>query len=186
MINNKIIIGDKLRDKKGTKPDLFEIDTLQITTAVTDREAEKTEQIPVDENVWGNDYIILNKLSKKQLADRRLYVRIRHFQKIECFTVYDEIDVEPACLTQPIIFIINEISMGCIGAICDYKLSIGKILAIQLTIDNMPYDIKCEVGYCIKNDDKFRCGLKVVQRDRQFIKHLKIYIARKSLLSNYG
>lgn len=144
------------------------------------------EQIPLDENVWGNDYRIINKLSEKQLADRRLYVRIRHIQKIECNRIYENIEDEPILLSKPMDIITSDLSMGGIGIICDYELNIGGILGIQLTLDSIQYDIKCEVIYCIANDDKFRCGLKVVQKDKQFIKHLKIFIARLSLKNNYG
>lgn len=182
--NNKIIIGDgKNKGKKGTETGLYDVDKLQITAAGIE---QVTEQIPVDENIWGNDYTIINKLNEKQLADRRLFVRIRYMKRVECYMVFDSIGVEPVLLTQPLVFIINEISMGGIGIICDHEISIGKILAIQLTLDNIPYEIKCEVIYCIQNDDKFRAGLKIVQRDKLFIRHLKIFIARISLNSNYG
>jgi hypothetical protein len=76
--------------------------------------------------------------------------------------------------------------MGGIGIICEHGINIGKILAIQLTLDNIPYEIKGEVVYCIRNDDKFRAGLKIVQRDKRFIRHLKIFVARISLNSIYG
>lgn len=183
-MSNKIIIGDgKKRDEKETKPVLYETDKPLIKAAGTEHE---TVQIPVDENVWGNDYTIINKLDEKQIADRRLYVRVRHLQRIECSTVSDSIEVEPVLLTRPIVIIISDISMGGIGIICEQEISIGKILVIQLTLDSIPYEIKCEVIYCIQNDDKFRAGLKIVHKDKHFIKHLKIFVARISLNSNYG
>ena len=184
MVSNKIIIGeDKKRDNKEAKPVPYKTGRPQITAAVTEQE---TEQIPVDENVWGNDYTIINKLDEKQLADRRLYVRVRHIQRIECNKVFDNIEVEPVLLTQPIVFIISDLSMGGIGIICEHGISIGKIFAIQLTLDTIPYEIKCEVVYCIQNDDKFRVGLKIVQKDKLFIRHLKLFVARISLTSMYG
>lgn len=187
MSNNKIIIGDGKKREEKKKPGLYEIDKPQITDAVTEQETiEQTEQIPLDEDVWGNDHTIINKLSEKQLADRRFYVRVRYFQRIECYTTFDSIEEEPILLTQPIEFIISDLSMGGIGIICDQAISIGKILAIQLTLDTIPYDVKCEVVYCVQNDDKFRAGLKIVKREKHFIKHLKIFIARISLNCNYG
>lgn len=50
----------KKSDKKETKPCLYVIDKPQMTLAGTEHE---TVQIPVDENVWGNDYTILNKIN---------------------------------------------------------------------------------------------------------------------------
>lgn len=202
MLQNKIIIsGGKKNGERAEKPDSFEYNgrhsPVEAAGAGTgsgttepvepaDQDTMQAEQPPVDENVWGNDYTLLNKLSEKQLADRRLFVRIRHIQWVECHIVFDNIKSEPFLLDKPLVFIINELSMAGIGIICDHAISIGKILAFQFTIDNIPYDIKCEVIYCIPNDDKFRACLKVVQRDKRFMKHLKIFIARTSLNLAYG
>ena len=76
--------------------------------------------------------------------------------------------------------------MGGIGIICDYEIATGKIFSIQLVLDGIPYKIKCQVIYCIPNDDKFRAGLKIVEREKKFITHLKIFVARISLNSAYG
>lgn len=188
MASSKIIIGnDKKRDNKETKPALYKAGKPLMDVVDTEQGINhEIEQIPVDENVWGNDYTILNKLDEKQLAERRLYVRVRHIQRIECSKVFDNIEVEPVLLPQPIVFTISDLSMGGIGIICEQVISIGKIFAIQLTLDAIPYDIKCEVIYCIQNDDKFRAGLKIVQKDKLFIRHLKIFVARISLNSNYN
>lgn len=192
MASSKIIIGnDKKRDNKETKPALYKagkplMDVVDTEQGINHEIDHEIEQIPVDENVWGNDYTILNKLDEKQLAERRLYVRVRHIQRIECSKVFDNIEVEPDLLPQPIVFTISDLSMGGIGIICEQVISIGKIFAIQLTLDAIPYDIKCEVVYCIQNDDKYRAGLKIVQKDKLFIRHLKIFVARISLNSNYN
>lgn len=181
---NKIIFGDdKKRDNKEINLDLYKAGKLRISAEGPEQE---TVDIPVDENVWGNDYTIVNKLSEKQLADRRLYVRVRYIQRIECNKVFDNIEEEPVLLAKPIVFIISDLSMGGIGIISDHFINIGKIFAIQIKLDSIPYEIKCEAVYCIKNDDKFRAGLRVVQKDKSFIRHLKIFIARISLTSNYG
>ena len=55
----------------------------------------------------------------------------------------------------------------------------------EMPLDEKIYDIKCEVIYCFKSDNKFRIGLRVVQKDKLFIQHLKIVIARISLRSKY-
>ena len=150
-------------------------------------EAGKVEEpIPLDENVWGNDNSILHKLDEKQLADRRLFVRVRYVQKVECNTVYDKNKMEPVLLPKPIVLFISDISMGGIGVISDEELREGEILGIHLVLDNIPYDIKGEVVYCFRNEDKYRAGLKIVQREKRFIKHLKIYVARISLTNAYG
>ena len=81
---------------------------------------------------------------------------------------------------------IIDLSMGGIGIICEYELLVGTILFFNLSLDNIAYDIKCEVAYCLQNDDKYRACLKIVDRDRNFIRHLKILVARLSLQSKYG
>lgn len=164
-------------------PDLYKIKNSQVNAVVADQE---TTQEPLDENVWGNDYSIINKLNEKHLADRRLYVRVRNVQRIECNALSDSVEAEPVFLARPIEFTISDLSMGGIGIICDNEISIGKVLAFQLILDGIPYKIKCEVVYCIHNDNKFRAGLKIVQKDRKFLMHLKIYVARISLNSRYG
>lgn len=194
MMHNKIIIsGGKKNEERVERPGAYEINGRHTAAAgagpgtePAEKDEVQAEQPPVDENVWGNDYTLLNKLSEKQLADRRLFVRIRHMQWVECHIIFDNIKSEPSLLDRPLVFIINELSMAGIGIICDNAISIGKILAFQFIIDNIPYDIKCEVIYCIPNDDKFRACLKVVQRDKRFIRHLKIFIARTSLNLTYG
>ncbi len=183
-MQNKYIIGDEIiKDKKAIRPPLYEADKPQITATGTEL---NTVPISVDENVWGNDNTILNKLDENQLADRRLFVRVRHMRRVECSKVYDNIMVEPVMLTHPIIFTISDLSMGGIDIISEYEISIGKILALQIILDNMPYEIKGEVIYCLQSDQIFRAGLKIVQRDKLFIRHLKIFIARISLNSMYG
>ncbi len=194
-MSNRIIIGT---GKKGGKKEegqnryeaknpQLEAEAMQVEVRDTAQEAaEESEPIPVDENVWGNDHTILTRLDEKQLADRRLYVRVRHMQRVECHMVFDSPEVEPVTLEQPIIFIISDLSMGGIGIISEHYIDTGKILAIPLTLDNIPYQVKCEVVYCFRNEEKYRAGLKIVQRDKHFIRHLKIFIARVSLNSAYG
>lgn len=183
-MSNKIIIGEgRKKDKKETKRVLYVADKPQKTTVNTEQE---TVQIPVDENVWGNDYTIINKLDATQIANRRLYIRVRYVQRIECRTTFDNIEEEPVLLAQPIVFIISDISMGGIGIICEQEISVGKIFSIPLKLDHISYDIKCEVVYCFQNDNKYRAGLKIVHKDKQFISHLKIVVARISLTSIYG
>jgi hypothetical protein len=180
----KIIIGDeRKKEKKELVHDSYKGETPQNLSETADQSAE---QIPLDENVWGNDYTIVDKLDETQLANRRFYVRVRYFQRIECDEVFDSLDSEPVRLTHPISFFISDISMGGIGIICDYEIATGKIFSIQLVLDGIPYKIKCQVIYCIPNDDKFRAGLKIVEREKKFITHLKIFVARISLNSAYG
>lgn len=185
---DKIVISDgRKKEKKQNNTKLYIADTLNNATVETESNASpETNPIPVDENVWGNDYTILHQLNEKQLADRRLFVRVRYFQQIECSAISDSAEMEPYLLRHPLVFMISDLSMGGIGIICDYRIGIGKVLAIQLTLDGLKYEINCEVIYCLPNDDKFRAGLRLVKREKQFVNHLKIFIARVSLQSAYG
>ena len=183
-MSDKIVIGTgKKRDKKDTELDLHRAHNHQTPAEVVE---QPTVLIPLDENVWGNDYTIIKKLDEKQLAERRLYVRVRYMRRVECRAIFDSIEEEPLLLTNPIALMISDLSMGGIGIICDHAINIGKILVIPIILDQIPYEIKCEVIYCFQNENIFKAGLKIVQRDKGFIKHLKIYVARISLTSNYG
>jgi len=184
---NKIIIGDGKRKEK--RPSIHEVPVKTERKAVTEAVRETTPEtapVPLDENVWGNDNTILRHLDEKVIADRRLFVRIRHMQRVECTLVADSPDAEPYSLATPLVFMISDLSMGGIGIISENKIDVGKILVIRLVLDGIAYDVKCEVIYCFPNDDKFRAGLKIIRKEKQFIQHLKIYIARISLNSAYG
>jgi hypothetical protein len=193
---NKIIIGDgNKKEKRHSDPNSHIVRNPQKSAAETERKADtktgretasETVPIPIDENVWGNDNSILHHLDEKVLADRRLFVRIRYLQHIECTALSDSPEEEPYSLANPFVFMISDLSMGGIGIICDDKIEVGKVLAIRLVLDNIPYDVKCQVVYCFQNDDKFRAGLKIIKREKKFIQHLKIFIARKSLTIAYG
>lgn len=187
MENRIVISGGKQKEKKQNDTKLYIVDTpLNTNAAAEQKAAPETVQMPPDENVWGNDYTILHQLDEKQLADRRLFVRVRYFLQVECSAISDSAEVEPSFLRYPITFMISDLSMSGIGIICDDRIDIGKVLAIQLMLDGIQYEIKCEVMYCLSNDDKFRAGLKIIQREKQFIRHLKIFIARISLNAAYG
>lgn len=115
-----------------------------------------------------------------------MYVRVRYIRSTECTKICRSLDAEPVTLRKPITFTIVDISMGGIGIICDYIIELGTILIFNILLDNITYEIKYSVVYCIKMEDKFRIGLRIAEKDRDYIRHLKIYVARISLQSNYG
>lgn len=179
MADNKIVIVHN-KEKGKTETDVKGI------TANTLRPIPSTNQEPLYENVWGNDHTVLSKMDENLLADRRLYVRVIYMQKIECNAILEAIGSKPAVLTKPMVFTVIDISIGGIGIISECEINVGMILAFKLTLDNIAYEIKCEVVYCFPNDDKFRAGLKMVEKDKCFIRHLKILVARLSLQGKYG
>lgn len=183
-MSDKIIIGAGKRiENKAAEPVSYQEPKRDSPAIIS---GQVSEPIPLDENVWGNDYTLLKKLDEKQLADRRLYVRVRHLQKVVCHSVYDNIDMEPVLLSRPMELIISDLSMGGIGIISENELKSGRILAVRLSLDGIQYEVKCEVIYCFQSDNKFRAGLKIAQKDKRFINHLKIFIARISLTNSYG
>lgn len=184
MTNSKIVIGVNEKDKKEAEP-LFKNTLVDTRTAAPNTEQE-SEQEPVDENVWGNDHSILNRLDEKQLADRRLYTRVAYIQKVKCNAILESVEAQPVLLAKPIDFMVIDISMGGIGIICESEIALGTILAFNLTLENITYEIKCGVIYCYENDDKFRAGLKIAVMDKNFIRHLKIFVAKLSLQNRYG
>ncbi|MCX7922418.1 MAG: PilZ domain-containing protein [Clostridia bacterium] len=188
MANNKIIIGkQKEKDEAGRKEiKPSPIEAIIDNSIVDSNDEHLPEQLPLDKKVWGNDNIVLNKLDENQLVNRRLYVRVRHIQQIECDTVYEEMGAEPTVLDKPIIFTIIDLSAGGIGIMCEHELNKGTIFAFRIKLDDIVYDIKCEVVYCFQNEGTFRAGLKMAEKNKLFYRHLKIYVARISLQGTYG
>ena len=185
MRDNTMVIGtSKEKDKKETST--IKMDILVNTQNTIPNTIQEPTQEPIYENVWGNDYSITNKLEENLLADRRLYARALYMQKIECNTILESMESEPCLLSKIMAFMIIDISMGGIGIVCEHEIMVGTILVFKLSLDNISYDIKCEVVYCLQNDDKYRAGLRIVDRERHFIRHLKILVARLSLQRKYG
>jgi len=149
--------------------------------------AGSIDQMPLDEDVWGGDREISKKIDEGLLADRRLFVRIRHIQKVLCSVEYaDAAAKEPLELDRPLEFMIIDLSVSGIGIISEYEIERGKLLGIRMLLDGMPYDIKCEVVYCIWLNGKYRAGFRIVQKDKKFMRHLKIFVARVSLTNEYA
>lgn len=185
MKNNIMVIGNR-KEKVEKEAELVLRDALADGLSVASGNSQDTVLEPVYENDWGNEQSVLNKLEGKVLADRRFYARALYMQRIKCNTLFDSVESEPSYLIEPLEFMIVDLSMGGIGIICEYEIMIGTILFFNLSLDHIAYDIKCEVVYCFQNSDKYRIGLKIVGRDMNFIRHLKIFVARLSLQSQYG
>ncbi len=148
--------------------------------------ASQTGAAEPDEIVWGNDRTFMNYIDEGHRADLRLFVRIRYMQKVTCSIAYEDITKEPYELDKPIDLMIIDISVGGIGVICENEIDVGSILGIPIILDKIPYDIKCEVVYCIPVDGKFRAGMKIAHKTRAFMRHLKIFVARIALTSTYA
>ncbi|HEX2947457.1 MAG TPA: PilZ domain-containing protein [Clostridia bacterium] len=147
---------------------------------------EPSRHEPVLLKDWGNEHAVLSRLDGKVLADRRLYARVLYMHKIWCSTLFESLDSGPTRLMDPMEFTVVDVSMGGIGIVCDYGIPVGTVLSFKLPLDNIMYDVKCEVVYCFENSDSFRAGLKLVERDKNFIRHLKIFVARLTLQSMLG
>mgnify|MGYP000930287127 CR=1 FL=1 len=157
-----------------------------LQNAVLEKDMQQTGELPLDENVWGNDRALVSKLDNEVLTERRLFVRVRHVQKLTCDTIYEDINKEPVKLASPLSFMSVDISAAGIGIVCENEIEPGKILGIRIILDRIPYDIKCRVVYCIPLDGKFRAGLKIAEKDKRFMRHLKIYVARITLTNEYA
>jgi len=189
MADNKIVIGgfkeDKSKEEKVLKREkpVHEPDTI-----IDDGHSpvQETYDPRLDENIWGSDFELDKKLKEEYLLEKRRYVRIRYIQSIACKTMSSSLEAEPVTLFPPLMLTTCDLSVGGIGIISDTEISEGTILDLNLTLDEISYNIKCAVVYCIQNKDKYRIGLKIALKDKAFIKHLKIYVARISLQSKYG
>lgn len=147
---------------------------------------EPSGRKPFYEKDWGNERAVLSRLDGKLLADRRLYARVLYMHKIWCSTLLESFDSEPTLLMEPLELIVVDLSVGGIGVICEHEVLVGSILSFKLPLDNIEYEIKCEVVYCFENSGKYRAGLKLADRNRYFIRHLKIFVARLTLQNMLG
>lgn len=147
---------------------------------------EPSERKPFYEKDWGNERTVLSRLDGKLLADRRLYARVLYMHKIRCNALFDSFDSEPTLLMDPLELMVVDLSVGGIGVICEHEILVGTILSFKLPLDNIVYEIKCEVVYCFENSGKYRAGLKLADRNRNFIRHLKIFVARLTLQNMLG
>ncbi|MDP4093204.1 MAG: PilZ domain-containing protein [Bacillota bacterium] len=182
MKENKITIGNGNTGQSGSDKDSGKsLQNKQQTNKETNDSGKTYRLEQIDEKLWGNDSIIEEKIDQQFLTDRRLFVRVRYFLQVECRERYEEDCPEPVQLKNPIKISIIDISSGGVGAVCEHEIPIGTILPIKLLLEGTAYEIKYKVVYCIQNDDKFRIGLKIEQKDRIYCEHLKIYVAKLSL-----
>ncbi len=204
MKQNKLVIGNRKEETKkditGIIPDadgeLLNEPAVQEAPVVEAPVAEPTAQGPAKQGPtkqepiyvkdWGNERTVLSRLDGKLLADRRLYARVLYMRKLCCNTIFDSFDSEPTLLMDPLEFMVVDLSMGGIGIVCEHEVPVGTILSFKLPLDNITYDIRVEVVYCFENSDKYRAGLKIVDRNKSFIRHLKIFVARLTLQSMFG
>lgn len=187
MADNKLIIGNG-KGKNKKENDLVSRDpNARIGIPDIDNGLDYNPvQESLDENIWGNDRTLLDILNEEQLAERRLYTRVKYMQRVECMAILEDLESTPDLLTKPIAFMVVDVSMGGIGVVSEFDLQIGRILIFNFSLDKIVYEIKCKVIYNFQNDGKFRAGLKLVEKDKEFIRHLKIFVARLSLQSKYG
>lgn len=185
MSNKKIIIGASNGNKRdGNKP--FQKEDSNDLHNIRENADSHDQQEPLDENLWGNDYQLNKSLDSQMIADKRLFVRVRYIQEIVCTIIRCDEEAEPVELEKPILFTIIDISVAGIGVISDHEINIGTILVFDLTLDNITYKVNYIVVYCVEMEGKFRVGLKMAGKDKEFTKHLKIVVARISLNSRYG
>lgn len=183
MANNKITIGVNKKDKHDKTKNIPNEELLDPSVQPAEPEEETP---PLDENVWGNDFKLNKQLDKDYLEEKRRYVRVRYIQQLECPAISKDISEEFTPLSRPIVLTMSDLSMGGIGAVCEHELDVGSILSFDITLDNFKYTIQCQVVYCILMEESFRVGLKIVGKNKEFVKHLKILVARISLNARYG
>lgn len=182
MPNNKITIGvGKQEENDKTQ----RIPKEELYSSVAPVESEQKPEV-LEDRVWGNDYILDKKLDKEHLDEKRMFVRVRYIQNISCDKICDDINSQPTTLTKPIKLVMSDISVGGLGAVCGQELNVGSVLEFDIVLDHLTYTIKCEIVYCILMEESYRIGLKIVRKNRDFLKHLKILVARISLQAQYG
>ncbi|MCX8130889.1 MAG: PilZ domain-containing protein [Clostridia bacterium] len=185
MPDNKITIGigKKNKDDKTQRTHKDDFNNTPIAPVESD---QKPEQNYYDEQVWGNDSLLAKKLDEQYLAEKRMFVRVRYIQHIECKKISNNVYDEPITLNKPMLITLSDISMAGMGAVCSHELGVGSVLEFDMQLDHLQYTIKCQVIYSIFMEDSYRIGLKIATKDKDFIKHLKIVVARISLNAKYN
>lgn len=187
MPDNKITIGVGRQEKDDKIQRIPKDDLYNSPIAPVESDPkQKQEQQPQDDKVWGNDSILDRQLDTEYLEEKRRYVRVRYLQNIECQSICENLNADPVRLNKPITITLSDVSMGGIGAVCSIQLDVGSIMEFNMSIDQLKYTILCEVVYCISMDESYRIGLKIVKKNKDFIRHLKILVARISLQAQYG
>lgn len=184
MGNNKITIGTGLISTKAEDKYDKKLPVNAADSAVTSE--TKIESEPLDEHIWGNEAELNRKLDSTFVAEKRKYTRVRFMQEIDCGTTFENPDQKMVKLAEPLKLMVIDISMGGLGALCEYDIPVGSVLGFVITMDMLQYEVKFEVVYSIFNNDKYRVGLKIAEKNKEFIRHLKILIARISLENKYG
>lgn len=185
MADNKITIGkENSKEKNTAEIELLKKGELYVPVP----EAYDRNKIPrpksPDDNLWGNDWQINKSIDKDYLAEKRLFVRVRYIQHMECKISHMDPEESPHEPDRLMRFTIFDISMGGIGAICEEPVAKDSILVFSLQLDHMFYEINCQVIYCIPIDNVFRLGLKILTKEKNFVKHLKLFVARLSLMGS--
>lgn len=185
MAKNRLIIGkDDERDKKDSELELLKKDGLHIPGTEVNNKGSKSSEGDLDDNLWGNDWQVNKSIDKDFMAEKRLFVRVRYFHPLECRMKYIDPDADPLRLESVLHLTMFDLSMGGIGAICEEPIPQNEILLFPLQLDHLTYDIKCQVVYCIPIDKVYRLGFRILSKDKDFIKHLKLFVARLSLIGS--
>ncbi|MCX7709806.1 MAG: PilZ domain-containing protein [Clostridia bacterium] len=185
MADNRITIGTG-KPKKGEEKEVELLKKSDLYVPETEPEvpAQEPPKESLDDNLWGNDWYLNKQVDPKYLAEKRLFVRVRYIQRIDCRMFCPSLSEEPQKLTEPFGFTVFDVSMGGIGAISEHPKSEGDILVFKLNLDHLSYEVKCEVVYSIPIDNVFRLGFRILTKDKDFIKHLKLFVARISLMGS--
>lgn len=180
MSDNRIRIGKNDKNKRDDWKEQIKQPDINRDSRIEDSPE------PIDEAVWGNDHQLNKQFDEEILVEKRRFVRVRLIQQVQCKMIGGNPEEEPLALQKPFSLSIFDISLRGIGTICPHSLEKGTILYFDMILDGISYSIGCEVAYCIDVDGSFRTGLRIVKRDRGFLKHLKIFVARLSLTARYG
>lgn len=185
MANDRIVISSRAENPRKTD-DKRPVAKEHEIAAVSPAGQEIPVKEPLDEVVWGNDRSVRNNIDERTLADRRLFTRVKYVQQIRCNAILDDMGLEPILLDIPLRFLVIDISMGGIGIVSDDALKPGTVLSFEIRLDEVVYRVRYEVAFCFPNDGKFRAGLRIRERDRRFLRHLKIVVARLTLQNMLG
>ncbi|MCX7749686.1 MAG: PilZ domain-containing protein [Clostridia bacterium] len=180
MADNRITIGKDHKEKQSQDKSIYETPKNKHSKPLGLR------QRTTGNKIWGNETEIDKKLDEEALTEKRRYVRVRYIQRIECSCLSENMQAEPKKLAKPVILNMFDISLGGIGAVCEEEIKKGSVLYIYINLDQLPYEVKCEVMYCVPVDNSYRIGLSLIREDKAFIRHLKVIVARLSFAGDFS
>lgn len=115
------------------------------------------------------------------MIDNRKFTRVRYSVTFYCLKTGD-IDSEMLSISPVLKMDSTDISVGGIGVLHKEFIEPGKMLEIEIPIEQATYILTCQVKYCYEENKEYRIGLEYLEPDKSFMNVLKSLVTKLSLM----